>query len=124
MTMGRREFLGAVAGLAPLAMAGGAFAADKKADKSSGYRLVYLEVAATDSDVRGGEPVFVDEQCVGVTTSGGYGHHVQKSLAFAYVESNYVGSSVEFGIDLLGERCAASVLPAPVYDSKNVRLKS
>jgi len=99
-------------------------AADKKADKSSGYRLVYLEVAATDSDVRGGEPVFVDEQCVGVTTSGGYGHHVQKSLAFAYVESNYVGSSVEFGIDLLGKRCAASVLPAPVYDSRNVRLKS
>ena len=36
-------------------------------------RLVYFEVEAEDADVRGGEPIFLGDTCVGVTTSGGYG---------------------------------------------------
>jgi dimethylglycine dehydrogenase len=99
-------------------------ATEKQADKSSGFRLVYLDVAATDSDVRGGEPVYRDDRCVGVTTSGGYGHHVGKSLAFAYVESNQSQPDTCLGIDMLGERCAASVLSEPVYDPKNLKLRS
>jgi len=97
---------------------------EKLRDKSSGYRLVYLDVAATDSDVRGGEPVYLDERCVGVTTSGAYGHHTGKSLAFAYVEAALSKKDTSLGIDLLGERCAASVLSEPVYDPENLKLKS
>ena len=96
----------------------------RQGDKSSGYRLVYLDVAATDSDVRGGEPVYHDNQCVGVTTSGGYGHHTGKSLAFAYVNEDLSKADTQFGIDLLGERCVASILSEPVYDPKNLKLKS
>ena len=98
--------------------------ADRQADKSCGYRLVYIEVAAIDSDTRGGEPVYRENQCVGVTTSGGYGHHVGKSLAFAYVRPEYAEAGTSLGIDLLGERCAATVLKEPVYDPQNLRLKS
>jgi len=98
--------------------------ADRQADKSCGYRLVYVDVAATDSDTRGGEPVYLENQCVGVTTSGGYGHHVGKSLAFAYVRPEYAEPGTSLGIDLLGERCAATVLREPVYDPQNLRLKS
>jgi len=97
---------------------------EREGDKSSGYRLVYLDVAATDSDVRGGEPVYLDERCVGVTTSGAYGHHTGKSLAFAYVEPDLSKADTQLGIDLLGERCAASVLSEPVYDPENQKLKS
>jgi dimethylglycine dehydrogenase len=97
---------------------------DKKDDKSSGFRLVYVEVTATDSDIRGGEPVYLDERCVGVTTSGAYGHHVGKSLAFAYVEAALSSPDTQLGIDLLGERCKAIVLSEPVYDPNNLRLKS
>jgi dimethylglycine dehydrogenase len=93
-------------------------------DKSSGYRLVYLDVAATDSDVRGGEPVYLDERCVGVTTSGAYGHHTGKSLAFAYVEPALSKANTRLGIDLLGERCGADVVSEPVYDPENLKLKS
>ena len=49
-------------------------------------QLVYFEIEADDSDVRGAEPIFLGDDCVGVTTSGGYGHFVQKSLGFGYVE--------------------------------------
>ena len=50
-------------------------------------KIVYAEVAATDTDARGGEPVLVQDRCIGVTTSGAYGHRVQKSLAFACVDT-------------------------------------
>ena len=97
---------------------------DRQGDKSSGYRLVYLDVAATDSDVRGGEPVYLDDRCIGVTTSGAYGHHMGQSLAFAYVEQEFSKTDTHMGIDLLGERCRASVLSEPAYDPENLKLKS
>ena len=94
------------------------------ADTSKQFQLVYLDVAAVDSDVRGGEPVYLDEECVGVTTSGSYGHHVEKSLAFAYVGPEQSAPGMQLGIDLLGERCTATVLGEPAYDPDNLRLKS
>lgn len=87
------------------------------------FQLVYLEVAAIDSDVRGGEPVYADEGCVGVTTSGAYGHHVGKSLAFAYVRPGLAAPGTGLGIDLLGSRCTATVLAEPAYDPQNLNLK-
>jgi dimethylglycine dehydrogenase len=87
-------------------------------------RLVYLEVAAGNADVRGGEPLFAGETVIGVTSSGGYGHTVEKSLAFAFVEPGFAspGSTVE--IEILAERHRATVLAEPIYDPKNLRLKS
>jgi len=96
----------------------------KQTDKDCDFNLVYIEVEAIDSDVRGGEPVYLDEQCVGVTTSGAYGHHVGKSLAFAYVGADQTGPGTRLAVDLLGERCSATVLSEPVYDPENLRLKS
>jgi dimethylglycine dehydrogenase len=101
----------------------GSEATQKQAGKERHFHLVYLDVAAVDSDVRGGEPVFLDEQCVGVTTSGAYGHHVGKSLAFAYVGPGQSAPGTCLGVDLLGERYAATVLAEPVYDPENLRLK-
>ena len=87
-------------------------------------RLVYLEVEALDADVRGGEPLFDGDRVVGVTTSGGYGHTVKKSLAFAYVETEYASPGSTFDIEILGNRCRAWVLAEPVFDPINTRLKS
>ena len=86
-------------------------------------QLVYFEVDATASDVRGSEPLFHGDTCVGVTTSGGYGHYVQKSLGFGYVTPQLAEPGTELSIDLLGERCQARVLKKPAYDPANERLK-
>jgi len=96
----------------------------RKNDKSCGFRLTYMEVSATDSDVRGGEPVYLDDRCVGVTTSGAYGHHVAKSLAFAYVQVSHSHPDTHLGVDLLGERCRATVLSEPAYDPANLKLRT
>ena len=87
-------------------------------------RLVYFEVAAGDSDVRGGEPVFVGDQCIGVTTSGGYGYAVAKSLGFAYVPPEQATPGSVFDVGLLDARYPATVLADPAYDPDNARLMS
>jgi dimethylglycine dehydrogenase len=43
-------------------------------------------VDAKDADAHGNEPVYYNNERVGLTTSGGYGFRVKKSLAFAYVK--------------------------------------
>ena len=86
-------------------------------------QLVYFEVDATDSDVRGSEPLYHGDECVGVTTSGGYGHYVRKSLGFGYVTPALAQPGTELGVDLLGERRPARVLKDPVYDPANERLR-
>ena len=87
-------------------------------------QLVYFEVDAGNSDVRGGEPIFDGGQCVGVTTSGGYGHFVRKSLGFGYVPPGLARPGTALGIDLLGERCRAQVLAAPAHDPDSARSRS
>ncbi len=84
-------------------------------------RLAYVEVDAATADVYGGEPVWAGDTLVGVTTSGGYGHHTRKSLAFVYVQPAAARPGAELEIELLGERRRAQVLAGPVYDPENAR---
>ncbi len=93
--------------------------------KQTGPRisLVYLEVDAVDADCLGGEPVYTDDKLVGVTTSGGYGFAVQKSLAFAYIEPDLAAPGAAFNIDILGTKRQARAIAQPIYDPKNERLR-
>jgi dimethylglycine dehydrogenase len=87
-------------------------------------KIVYTEVDATDTDVRGGEPVLAEERCIGVTTSGAYGHRVHKSLAFACVPPEFAAPGTRFDVLLQGERRRATVLDGPAYDPDNLRMKA
>ncbi len=86
-------------------------------------RIVYGEVAATDVDARGGEPVMLGDACIGMTTSGGYGHRVGKSLFFAAVPVAQAVPGMVFDVVLQGERRPAVVLEQPAYDADNARMK-
>ena len=90
----------------------------------STLKLVYFEVDATDSDVRGGEPIFMNNDCIGVTTSGGYGYSVEKSLGFGYVAPEHAAPGSVFEVGLLDARYEAHVLEDPAYDPANIRLAS
>jgi len=54
---------------------------DKKLKEGIKIKLVYLEVDANTADVLGNEPVYHNNERVGLTTSGAYGFRVNKSLA-------------------------------------------
>ena len=96
----------------------------KQREQERVMQLIYFEVDATDSDVRGGESIFAGDNCTGVTTSGGYGHFVKKSLGFGYVEPRYADPGTELQIGLLGERRRAVVIRDPVHDPANERLRA
>jgi dimethylglycine dehydrogenase len=96
-------------------------------DQLKGQRalqLVYFEVDAGDSDVRGNEPIFEGDACIGITTSGGYGHCVGKSLGFGYIPPRLASAGSELSIGLLGVRREARVLKDPAYDPENKRLRA
>ncbi|WP_119269141.1 FAD-dependent oxidoreductase [Taklimakanibacter deserti] len=86
-------------------------------------KLTYMAVEAGDNDCRGNEPVYLNGKVVGLTTSGGYGFAVNKSLAFAYVEPRLAKAGQGFEILLLGERKKAQIIAEPAWDETNSRLK-
>jgi len=96
----------------------------KKKLQGGTTKLVYLEVDADGADVVGTEPVFSEGKYVGLTSSGGYGYTVQKSLAFAYIEPEYAKPETTFEIRILGQSCGAKMLSQPAYDPTNSRQKA
>ena len=86
-------------------------------------KLTYMAVDAGDNDCRGNEPVYRNGKVVGLTTSGGYGFAVRKSLAFAYVDPKLARTGEAFEILLLGERKSARIIAEPAWDETNARLK-
>ena len=83
---------------------------------SAPQRLVTLEIEAEDADASGFEPVWRGERRIGFITSGGYGHWVQKSLAFAYLAPDCAEPGTALEVMVLGQRRPARVLGQPVYD--------
>jgi dimethylglycine dehydrogenase len=88
------------------------------------FKIVYAEVAATDTDARGGEPVLVKDRCIGVVTSGAYGHRVRKSLAFAAVDPEFAAPGSGFEVLVQGERRSATVLGGAAFDADNSRMRA
>ena len=92
-------------------------------DAPDRFRIVYGEVDASTVDVRGGEPCLIGDVCIGLTTSGGYGHRTGKSLFFACVPNDHAAPGAQFAVQLQGELRAATVLEHPAYDPDNAKMK-
>ena len=87
-------------------------------------QLIYFEVDAGDADVLGNEPIFASGECVGIATSGGYGHRVGKSLGFGYVPPALAAAGTALEVAVLGESRTMRVLGEPAYDPGNERLRA
>ncbi len=95
----------------------------RKRDAGVDTHLVYCEIGAIDADAIGNEPVYASDDLVGITTSGAFGHYVNKSLVFAYVETGYHQPETRLDVEILGKRCKAKVLSQPAWDPANSRLR-
>jgi dimethylglycine dehydrogenase len=83
-----------------------------------------MAVDAVNNDCYGNEPVCRGDKLVGITTGGAYGHAVEQSLTFAYVEPDLAQAGGTFDILMMGRRCAARILPQPAWDPENFRLRA
>jgi dimethylglycine dehydrogenase len=67
-----------------------------------------------------------DWRVVGWVTSGGYGHHVEASLAQAYLptELAYREDDDLFEVEILGHRYSARIALEPLFDPDAKRMRS
>ncbi len=96
----------------------------RQRDEGIGRGLACLVVDADDADPHEFEPVFARGEIIGYVASGGYGHTVEKSIAFSYLPEAYLVPGTEVEVGILGERRAARVTLGPLYDPKNQKLLS
>lgn len=101
---------------------GKAAALKEKADGPKRTR-VCMVVDATDTDVMGDEPIWVDGKVVGWVTSGGYGHFVDLSLAQGYIPTALVKPDLQLEIEILGERRPARLQMEPPFDPDAKRMR-
>ena len=86
-------------------------------------KLVTLTID-TPIDVTLDEAVLVDGAAVGYITSGGYAHHVGKSMAMAYVASDHAAPGTAVDVEILGEFYKAEVQGQPLYDPNGANMRS
>ncbi|MBW2231608.1 MAG: FAD-dependent oxidoreductase [Deltaproteobacteria bacterium] len=84
--------------------------------------LTCMLVDAADADARAFEPVLSDGNHVGYVASGGYGHRIEKSIAFSYLPTEFTAPGTQLSIEILGDRRRATVVETPLYDPQNERL--
>ena len=98
-------------------------AALKEKETGPKRRLVSFVVDAADADCIGDEPVWHDGKVVGWITSGGFCHHVGKSLALGYIPAELAAAN-RFELEILGERRTAVLSERPVFDPDGKRMRS
>jgi dimethylglycine dehydrogenase len=76
------------------------------------------------TDALYGCPIFVDDENVGYTTSGGYGHRIEKSVALSYVKPELAAPGTKLQVKILGVLRNATVVAESPYDRDNVALRS
>jgi len=87
-------------------------------------KLVCLVVDVTDADPWGYNPILKDGNKIGMTSSGGYGHRVEKSIAMGYVKPEFAKAGTKMDVEILGRARSAEVVTMPLYDPKNEKMKS
>ncbi len=87
-------------------------------------RFVPLLVEDGDAEAPFCASVLQGDEVVGLVTSGGYGHSLQKSIALAYVRRDLAEPGRELEIEVYGTRRKAVVAEEPLYDPKNQRLRA
>ncbi len=102
-----------------------AFVGKKAAQKAKepNRKLCMLEIDAIDADAAGHEPVRLGNEVIGMITSGGYGHRVQKSLALALVDKKYLKVGTSLAVDIVGERRSAKIVKMQPYDPTGDRMR-
>lgn len=85
--------------------------------------LVALAIESDDADALGYEPIWLGERRVGFTTSGGYGHAVERSLAMGYVDNDVAAHDQALEVHILGDRRPATVLREAPYDPQGKRMR-
>ena len=99
-------------------------AATEQFAKDGVARKLVTLVIDTPIDVTLDEAILHNGEAVGYISSGGYAHHVGKSMAMGYVSSEYAVAGSQLDVEILGEMYKAEVQSAPLYDPEGLKMRS
>jgi dimethylglycine dehydrogenase len=98
-----------------------------EAEKQQGVskRFVTLVVEAGDCDAPYMSTLWHGDDVVGETTSGGWGHRIDKSIALGMLRADLAEAGTEIEVEIFGERYPAIVQDdKPLWDPDNERLRA
>ncbi|MFZ8875482.1 MAG: GcvT family protein, partial [Paracoccaceae bacterium] len=87
-------------------------------------KLITMVVDVEGIDVSGDEAILSDGQSVGYVSSGGYAHHVKKSMAMGYVNADMASPGQVLQVEIMGVMYDAEVLGRPVYDANGAHMRA
>lgn len=99
-------------------------AASQAHNDTPSHILTTLVITAMDADVMGDEPVYIGSRCVGWVTSGGYCHHIGKSVALAYIATDCVHEDADCEVHVLTERRIAKMSLQPLWDPTGKEMRA
>ena len=105
-----KEFIGKQAALA-------------ERDSAPTIRLVTMTIDTDDIDVSNDEAILKDGACIGYVTSGGYAHHVGKSMALGYVPAALAADGTQLEVEINGEMYPARIVGQALYDPTGERMR-
>ena len=85
-------------------------------------KLVTLTID-TPIDVTLDEAIMKEGEAIGYIASGGYAHHVGKSMAMGYVSTEHSEPGTAVEVEILGEFYPAEVQGAPLYDPEGSKMR-
>jgi len=101
----------------------GKTAASREKEEGGVLRLRSFVVEAKDADVIRDEPICFGEKVTGWVTSGGFTHNSGVSVAMGYVHKEIADEENDWSIEILGERCSATMLSEPLFDPKGQNMR-
>ena len=87
-------------------------------------KLVTMVIETDGIDVSNDEAILKDGACVGYVTSGGFAHHVGKSMALGYVPPELAADGTDLEVEINGTFYKASVTAHPLYDANGSKMRS
>ena len=102
----------------------GKAALENERQQGSAKRFVTLVVDSPDYDAPYMSTLWKDGAVVGETTSGGFGHRIDRSIALGMLRSELAVPGTGVEVEIFGERYPAVVQPdGPIWDPSNERLR-
>jgi glycine cleavage system aminomethyltransferase T len=98
-------------------------AALKARDEAPRWTYRQFDIATTDAEPWGGEPVMKDGKVVGYLTSAAFGHRVGHCVAIGYMKGDHTDTTEGLYIDILGERRELTARTKAAFDPEGRRMR-
>ena len=91
---------------------------------NSKLKLTPLIIETEDIDVTNNEAVVKDGKSIGYITSGGFAHHVKKSVAYSYLDAEILKTNEKFQVEINGNFYNSTIIKEPLYDPRGTKMRS